>query len=178
MAWNCNLRVTALSQPYAQPSVVTYMVAHSVAALLYLSIVTVVHAELAHDPTVRHALWKLLQDAHYGFAQTEEAMFIVRGADGTISFVRWDPMGVPRHAQWNAPLPLGVVAIVHTHPNSMPRPSTTDILTAQRSELPVYVVTRTKIMNTSGGETNVVLRGDWWASARVDVSAQPHYEGK
>lgn len=138
------------------------MVAHCLAALLYLG---VMQGELAHHPQVRDALWKLLQDAHYGYAQTEEAMFIIQDLNGGLTFVRWASMGIPRHAQWNAPLPFGVIAIVHTHPNDLPRPSLNDIQTAQRNNLPVYVVTRTKITKTAGGDTNVVLRGDWWAGA-------------
>ena len=107
------------------------------------------------------ALWKLLQDAHYGFAQTEQAMFIVRGTDGRLSFVRWDSLAVPRHARWDGPVPAGVVAIVHTHPNAMPRPSSTDIRTAQLIDLPVYVVTHSRVMKTARGETSIVWKGDW-----------------
>ncbi|HEX6097842.1 MAG TPA: Mov34/MPN/PAD-1 family protein [Thermoanaerobaculia bacterium] len=135
------------------------MVAHCVAALLYLG---VIHGELAHDPMVRDALWKLLADAHYGYSAREEAMFIIRGADGQLSFLRWERTGIPHHAHWNAPLPAGTVAIVHTHPNTMPRPSRMDEQTAVRNNLPVYVVTRTKIMKTSHGQTDVVLKGEWW----------------
>ena len=152
------MRVTVPRQPKARLSVVTYMVAHCVAALLYLS---VIHSELAHDPTVRGALWKLLEDAHYGHAEMEQAMFIVRGADGVLSFVRWHPTGASHLAQWNAPVPPGTIAIAHTHPNSLPRPSTNDIRTAVASKLPIYVVTRTRITKTSDGETNVIVKGEW-----------------
>ena len=138
--------------------VITYMVAHGLFALLYLGMI---HGELAHDPLVRDALWQLLEDAHYGYVKTEEAMFIIRGADGRLSFVRWASTHIPQHAEWNAPLPAGVVAIAHTHPNSMPRPSLNDIRTAMRSNLPVYVVTRTRITKTAGGEIEVVSKGDW-----------------
>lgn len=158
----CNARVTLLSQLRVRSCVVTCMVAQCLAALLYLG---VMHGELAHEPSVRDALWKLLEDAHYGFTETEQAMFIVRGADGRLSFVRWDSLAVPRHAQWNGPVPAGVVAIVHTHPNAMPRPSTMDIRTAERSRLPVYVVTHSRVMKTASGETTVVWKGDWRSSA-------------
>jgi Prokaryotic homologs of the JAB domain len=135
------------------------MVAHCVAALLYLG---VIHGELAHEPLVRDALWRLLADAHYGYAATEEAMFIVREGDGRLTFVRWERTGIPHHAQWKAAVPRGTVAIVHTHPNTMPRPSRLDEQTAVHNNLPVYVVTRTKIMKTSRGQTDVVLKGEWW----------------
>jgi len=154
----CNVRVTLRRQPEVRFYVVTFMVAHCVAALLFFS---VIHGELAHDPAVRGALWKLLEDAHYGHAEMEEAMFIVRGADGVLSFVRWHPSGAARLAHWNAPVPPGTIAIAHTHPNELPRPSANDVRTAMKSNLPVYVVTRMRITKTMGGMTTVVLKGEW-----------------
>ena len=135
------------------------MVAQCLAALLYLGVAT---GELAYDPFVREAIWKLLQDAHYGFVDTEEAMFVIRGPDGRLSFTRWRTSGIVRHAQWDGPVPFGVVAIVHTHPNWSPRPSMNDIRTAMRINLPVYVVTRTHITKTARGETSVVAK-EWRA---------------
>ncbi len=134
------------------------MIAHCVVALLYFG---VLHEELAHDPAVRDELWKLLAAAQYGYAEREEAMFIVRADDGSLSFVRWESKGVPHQSQWHAPIPRGAVAIAHTHPNWIPRPSSTDVETALRSNLPVYVVTRMRIMKTFGGETSQVAKGEW-----------------
>jgi proteasome lid subunit RPN8/RPN11 len=139
------------------------MVAQCLAALLYLG---VFQAELAHDPIVRAALWDLLADARYGLAETEEAMFVVRGDDGTLAFVRWSSTHTLHQAQWSEPLPRGVIAIVHTHPNRSPRPSLGDIRTAMQSNIPIYVVTRTKITKTFGGSTMQVASGDWSASSR------------
>lgn len=138
------------------------MVAQSLAALLYLGVMQgMMQGELAHDPFVRGALWEMLADARYGFAEMEEAMFIIRNPDGTFSFLRWDPSRVPHQAQWSAPIPAGVVAIAHTHPNAMPRPSRMDFHTAMQSKIPVYVVTRTRITKTSGSEEWTVLKGNW-----------------
>ena len=134
------------------------MVAHSLAALLYLGMM---QGEIAHDPFVRGALWEMLADARYGFSENEEAMFIIRNADGSFSFQRWDSTGVPHQAQWTAPIPEGVIAIAHTHPNAMPRPSRMDSQTAMRSKIPVYVVTRTRITKTSGLEESTVMKGNW-----------------
>ena len=114
--------------------------------------------ELAHVPDVRDAFWRLMVDARYGFAETEEAMFIVRDRDGRLSFVRWSSLHMPHQARWTARLPRGVVAIAHTHPNWMPEPSRTDIGTAISTKLAVYVITRTRVMKTSGGATREVLR--------------------
>lgn len=134
------------------------MVAQFIAALLYLG---VTHGELAHDPFVREAAWKLLEDAHYGFAATEEAMFVIRGADGQLTFLRWNGTGIAHHAQWNGAMPAGVIAIVHTHPNTTPRPSHTDVRTAIESQVPVYVVTRSRVTKTFGGTVSIVAKGNW-----------------
>ncbi len=138
------------------------MNAHWIAALLYLGWI---HGELAHDPLVRSRFWDLLAEARYGFAETEEAMFIVHNDDGSLSFVRWTSMHVPHHAQWTAPIPRGAVAIVHTHPNSMPRPSLQDVQTSLRSNLPVYVITRNRIMKTLNGAVFDIAKGDWRPAA-------------
>ena len=76
-------------------------------------------------------------------------------------------------AQWSEALPRGVIAIVHTHPNRSPRPSLGDIRTALHSNIPIYVVTRTKIMKTFGGNTMQVVSGDWSASGRLLHREEP-----
>ena len=134
------------------------MFAHVVTTLLYLG---AMQNELAHDPAVRAAMWQLMQDTRYGFAETEEAVFIVRERDGRLSFVRWSSTQVPHQARWEGPWPRGVVAIAHTHPNWLAQPSELDRHVARRSNVPVYVVTRTRIVKTSGGETQMVVKGDW-----------------
>lgn len=121
--------------------------------------------EITNDPRVRSALWELLADASYGFAETEEAMFVVRNDDGSLSFVRWESMQVRNHARWNAPIPRGAIAIVHTHPNATPHPSLQDMQTALRNQLPVYVVTRKRIMKTVDGVVLDVVKGDWRSTA-------------
>jgi proteasome lid subunit RPN8/RPN11 len=118
-------------------------------------------SDLAYDPRVRAELWRLIGEARYGFAEREEAMFIVRDARGRLSFVRWTSMGVPHQTRWTGAWPRGVIAIAHTHPNWVPEPSRTDVRVAMRNKVPVYVVTRTRITKTSGGATREVIAGDW-----------------
>jgi proteasome lid subunit RPN8/RPN11 len=134
------------------------MYAQVVTTLLYLS---TMQGELAHDPAVRTALWHLMEETHYGFAETEEALFIVRGRDGRLSFVPWTSAQLPHQSRWTGARPPGAVAIAHTHPNWLPQPSRIDVRTATRNKLAVYVVTRTRIVKTSGGETEDVVKGDW-----------------
>ena len=130
-------------------------------------------ADVAHDSAVREFFWELMSMTRYGFAETEEAAFIVV-SDGRLSFVRWSSSELPHQARWQGPFPKGTIAIVHTHPNWIPSPSTIDVRTAQRSRVPVYVITRNRISKTKDGKSEVVFEGDWRIRARVSASRSPH----
>ena len=134
------------------------MFAHLLTTVLYVGSM---QNDLAQDPTVRAALWQLMEQTRYGFAETEEALFIVRERDGRLSFVRWTASETPHQSRWSGAKPRGVVAIAHTHPNWLPQPSRTDVRTAARNHLAVYVVTRMRIVKTTGNETQEVVEGDW-----------------
>ena len=112
-------------------------------------------------PEMLPMLWRLLDDAGLGFRHTEEAAFVVAKGGGRFALVRWPETGESDTARWYGRFPDGVIAIVHTHPNWRPLPSRIDIRTAQRSRLPVYVVTATEISKTEGGRAEIVLKGDW-----------------
>jgi hypothetical protein len=98
-------------------------------------------AVLAIALTVEGLAWELIQqigpDDDY-----ERAAFIFRGADGELSLVNWSEDHLFRQARWTGRIPENVVAVVHTHPLRMPRPSLNDIAESQRTGLPFYVVTR------------------------------------
>jgi hypothetical protein len=128
--------------------------------------------ELAIAPEVLPLLWQMLGDAGFGFRHTEQAGFIVRKPGGQLTLVRWPDAGEPDTSRWAGKLPDGAIAIVHTHPNWEPLPSKIDIRTAQRSHLPVYVITRNEISKTLGGSPQIVLSGDWSAVARLACAGQ------
>jgi hypothetical protein len=113
--------------------------------------------DIAHRDSVQDYFWELLCETRYGFARTEEAAFVVRDADGQISFVRWPRSETPDVARWIGPFPEGVIAIVHTHPNWLPQPSKVDARLARRRQVPIYVITRGRVVRTSGQQTEVVL---------------------
>lgn len=107
--------------------------------------------EIAAQPEMLRVFRELLVSARWGFSRLESAAFIVRSADGSLSAVLWSPAEEPDQARWIGPFPAGVVAIVHTHPNWQPEPSRIDIRTAATARVPVYVITRERIVKTSGG---------------------------
>jgi len=116
------------------------------------------------DPAVHGVMAELLRDARYGMANKEEAAFLIRNARGATFFLRWRSDGELNQATWTGPIPVGTVAIVHTHPNWLPLPSNRDIRVAHDAAIPVYVITRTRIARTDGDKPVIVVAGDWSGS--------------
>lgn len=113
------------------------------------------------DPAVHGVLKDLLRSARYGCSNEEQAAFLIRNAAGTTFFLRWRSDGQLNRAEWDGPLPAGTVAIIHTHPNWLPLPSKRDNRVALQTSVPVYVITRTRIVRTDGGGGFVLIAGDW-----------------
>jgi proteasome lid subunit RPN8/RPN11 len=137
-----------------------------VAQIFSMLLLAAVAPDLTADPAARAFLWAMLAEARYGYSETEEAAFVVRDTDGRLTFVRWPEPGAQHQARWPGAFPAGTIAIVHTHPNHTPRPSRLDERAARRRGIPIYVLTRTKITRTTGGEAEVVIDGDWTTPAR------------
>lgn len=127
------------------------------AALLFMLAIQV---ESRCDSDFLHGSWALLEKARWGFSKFERAAFAVRESDGHIDFVRWPDPDYLR-AVYRGSVPANAVAIVHTHPNNHPDPSSDDDDTARRLGIPVYVVTRNRVSFTTGHETRIVVDGDW-----------------
>ena len=72
----------------------------------------------------------------------ERAAFVVRGDDGALRLIEWPFRREFRRARWEGAAPEGTIAIVHTHPRELPRPSMGDHAEARRIGLPIYVLTR------------------------------------
>lgn len=113
--------------------------------------------------------WDLVQHARYGFSNMEQVAFIIRDRTGALGCILWPSSGEPDSGRWEGPFPTGVVAIAHTHPNWLPAPSSIDIRTATRTQTPVYVVTRSQIYKTAGGEAVALARTSW----KPAVSSEP-----
>ncbi|MGZ5494243.1 MAG: Mov34/MPN/PAD-1 family protein [Thermoanaerobaculia bacterium] len=69
-----------------------------------------------------------------------------------------------RESSYPGELPRGVVAIVHTHPPTMPFPSSGDRWTAAHLGVPIYAITRSNInkADTAGRAVAVVRSRQWW----------------
>ena len=71
----------------------------------------------------------------------EIGAFVV-SAGGELRLARWPQQRAFRRAAFHGPIPRNAVAVMHTHPAALPRPSLQDRLVAKRLCVPVYVASR------------------------------------
>lgn len=116
-------------------------------------------ADMAEDPRVLPLFAMLLRESRYGFGP-ERAAFVIRVEDNALVLLPW-PEGAFDSAQWQGAIPRNAVAIVHTHPGSMPMPSRIDRATSRVTGLPVYVLTRCHISKALAGVGFNVVSREW-----------------
>jgi JAB domain-containing protein similar to deubiquitination enzymes len=85
---------------------------------------------------------ELFAHAYYGHADYESAAFLILNNDKSIGCREWRPSFAFRTAQWTGSVPDGTIAIAHTHPQRLRRPSRQDLKTAADAGVPVIVVTQ------------------------------------
>jgi hypothetical protein len=132
-------------------------------SLVLLLLASLASFDVAHEAGARHIFARLLAEGHYGSSHIERAAFLVRDSRGRLSAVDWPAAAGADSAEWNGAFPPGVVAIAHTHPNWLPRPSKIDSATARQARVPVYVITRTEIWKTTG-EAPAAIAAEGWAA--------------
>ena len=151
-------------------------------ALLFPILFLVGTDRLVEDPAVLAFFAALVKDAGYGWFDTERAAFIVAGDDDQYRCVAWKTDRTLRRQTFYGAMPHRTVAIVHTHPRSIPYPSIGDRQTAVRLSTPIFVLTPRNIaMVTPDGEKVWIIRDRWWApnadasrpSARDRSARQP-----
>lgn len=121
--------------------------------------------ELVQDRVVRSLFADLLRLGGYGHRDTELAAFLVRDPGDVYRCVMWPSRSYQR-SEFRGRIPLGTVAIVHTHRNSGPQGTVDDGLTARRLRLPVYVLTLNAVyVVTPEGENVPVVQEKRWAAA-------------
>jgi RHS repeat-associated protein len=92
-------------------------------------------------------MYELWASAGFGQKETERAGFLTENS-GQYGCQAWPWSAAYRKEVWpkGKPLPRGVIAVVHTHPNKAdPKPSTGDRASAAKVGLPFYTVTRSGI---------------------------------
>ena len=93
------------------------------------------------------AFWyqSLLAESGYGRLPRERAAFLIRESDGTLTLEPWAP-GSHRHASFRGRIPMGTIAILHTHPYGEDQPSAQDREEAKRLRMPVLVITTRRVV--------------------------------
>ena len=65
---------------------------------------------------------------------------------GKFACVVWPATRHLRRAEWNGPLPKGIVAVIHSHQRLAINPSQHDVFEACRVGIPMIVVTPTSLV--------------------------------
>jgi len=99
---------------------------------------------------------------------TESAAFVVLRLDH-YDCVVWSEQGHRTDVSYHGYAPVGIVALVHSHPPANPRPSLQDLETARQLDLPVFAVTPNEVWvaDPAAGIVPVVRNVRW--AANVDA---------
>jgi len=109
--------------------------------LIALALLATLHPPELPDRVLSEFALEILKQAG-PVEELEVAAFIMRSDDGTLSLRSWPNQRRFRTAQWSGPLPPAAIAIIHSHPVTMPLPSTMDRREAERLRIPIYAVSR------------------------------------
>jgi hypothetical protein len=83
----------------------------------------------------------ILSLAWYGQVDWERAAFLRIAGNGRFTCDVWPAKLQFRSARWDGAIPDGTVALVHSHPRTLPDPSGVDVERAHQLGIPVIVVT-------------------------------------
>jgi proteasome lid subunit RPN8/RPN11 len=124
--------------------------------------------ELTSNPDVLDIFREVLREGFFSLQDWERAAFVIREDDGHYRSMMWPSIGLFRAARYPGPIPRGVVAIVHTHPLSLPLPSANDRALAMRLQMPIYCLTVSSIYKADGrGNTITVAKNRMWSNRSV-----------
>ena len=94
----------------------------------------------------------------------ERAAFLVAADLGGYRCRLWPYHRAVQREVFRGRIPPRTIAVLHTHPNSIPRPSTEDRLESRRLGLSFIVVSARHIYAvTRTGEVAAVVENEWWS---------------
>jgi len=122
---------------------------------------------LVADPQVHDCFVDILRRGMIR-QDTESAAFVVLRLDHYDCMV-WNEVGHRTEVSYHGYPPIGIVALVHSHPPANPRPSLQDLETARQLNLPVFAVTPAEVWvaDPIAGIVPVVRNMRW--AANVDA---------
>ena len=96
------------------------------------------------------------------FDRLERAAFIVDDGEGQLRCIAWPATQEHERATFNGYVPPGTLAIIHTHPVTVPWPSLQDQAESRRLGIPIYALTPRSITKATPGEQPVMVHhGNW-----------------
>ena len=115
--------------------------------------------KILENSDVVSAFNSLLEKAGYGLRNDERAGFLLRDNAGRFHLEVWPATHRYRSEQWSGSIPVGTVAVVHTHPANDPFASVNDCLEAERVGIPIFVLTpKTVVLVSANGQARYLLR--------------------
>ena len=119
------------------------------------------------DPVILGFFADVLRNGGLGYRKSESAAFLVRVNDGGHRCVTWPFRGDVQMQRFDGAAPDGTIAIIHTHPESLPEPSSADRRLAMAIGVPVFVVTRRAILSArADGTVKPAVEGRLWSPKR------------
>ncbi len=127
---------------------------------------------LVADPQVHDCFADILRRGMIR-QDTESAAFVVLRLDHYDCMV-WNEVGHRTDVSYHGYPPIGIVALVHSHPPANPRPSLQDLETAKQLNLPVFAVTPMEVWvaDPVAGITPVVRNMRWAAKVNALLRVQ------
>jgi len=122
------------------------------------------------DPAVLRIFSDVYGRSRRGDLQRETAAFVWRDAEGAYGCTVWPSHHLWRAEQSSGPAPPGTIAVVHTHPKGLERPSQNDVAECMRTGYTFYVITFWQIYRVepaTGAIVKVIWNQDWTRSFRA-----------
>ena len=105
---------------------------------------------------------ELVAAGGFGRFPYERAGFLILMPDGSYRGEVWPFNATMRKASFTGTRPAGTVAIAHTHPLGLPRPSTQDVLLAGQLGIPIVILTpRSITVAHPDGTIQRIVNRDW-----------------
>lgn len=144
--------------------------------MLALLLVTLIGS---HDPTTDRRMIGFFSDvvtrAGVTNGYSESAAFLVLDTRGDVQCLAWPRTNEYQQDTFIGQIPLGTVAIVHTHPDGLDRlPTTFDEDKARELHLPIIVLTRTDIamFDPASEKTTLLVKGKNWIPRRLALHCE------
>ncbi|MBW3565530.1 MAG: hypothetical protein KY459_12460 [Acidobacteria bacterium] len=119
--------------------------------------------ELLKSPAIMAFFADLVRRSGSGHRNTERGAFLVLDEEGRYRCLLWPYHNGYRRERFTGKIPVGTIAVAHTHPKDAPAPSFRDQRAAKRLQMPFIVASpRDLFLIASDGTVTALVRNQWW----------------